>query len=60
MPSFDHRFTMTNPNDPNDLIAIKIGQLFLRAEEQKKAQLSVGIDEIKLFEEEQALKGMNR
>ena len=51
---------MTNPNDPNDLIAIKIGQLFLRAEEQKKVQLSVGIDEIKLFEEEQALKGMNR
>lgn len=48
---------MTNPNDPADVIAIKIGQLFVDTDKEKKINLANGLEKIKLFEEQEMIRG---
>lgn len=50
---------MTNQNDPTDAIAIKIGQLFVESDQQKKINLANGLEQIKLFEEQEIIRGRN-
>lgn len=56
---FSSRLKMTNPNDPADIIAMKMGKLYVDLDERRKTELASELEKIKLFEEEEALRGKN-
>ncbi|UJR38566.1 hypothetical protein I4U23_031232 [Adineta vaga] len=52
------KLMMTNPNDSNNLVAIKIGQLYISCNQHMKNELQKGIDSIKELEREKDLQDL--
>ncbi|CAM4739613.1 unnamed protein product [Rotaria magnacalcarata] len=58
-PGDEFRVLVTNPTDPDDALAIKIGNLYVDASKKQKLDVQSGLDQIRTFEKQQEYAGKN-